>query len=75
MELCASHRGTQVSYTYLDGTPTGSESTSSSSSSTTAPVAEEGTLGKEKVSSNRAVLKYKIPMSEIVTGFFDELKS
>lgn len=72
MELCASHRGTQTSYTYLDGTS--SESTSSPSSSTSV-VAEEGTLGKEKVSSNRAVLKYKIPMSEIVTGFFDELKS
>lgn len=73
MELCASHRGIQTSYTYLDGTPS-TPSTSSASPASTV-VAHEGTLGKEKVSSNRAVLKYKIPMSEIVTGFFDELKS
>ena len=43
MELCESHRGNQLSVTYLDET--------------------------------RVLLKYRLPMAEILTEFFDELKS
>jgi hypothetical protein len=68
MTLCAEHKGIQLSYTYLDGNTPGAE--------TAAAAIEDGTsLKTGEVSSNRAILKYKIPMSEIVTGFFDELKS
>lgn len=69
MELCASHRGIQISYTYLDGAVQPADASSAG------PSADGTGLKTGEVSTNRAILKYKIPMSEIVTGFFDELKS
>ena len=44
MDLCASHRGEQIEYYYLEG-------------------------------STRVFLRYKLPLSEIVSDFFDKLKS
>lgn len=82
MELCVSHRGVQTQYSYLDG-PTTAVSADSSSTTPTltaeqvlqAKAAASAPAPGKSVSGSRAILKYKIPMAEMVQGFFDELKS
>ncbi|CED85336.1 gtp-binding protein lepa [Phaffia rhodozyma] len=79
MELCVSHRGVQTQYSYLDA-PSISSSSSSSSTLTNeqvlqAQAAASAPAPGKSVSGSRAILKYKIPMAEMVQGFFDELKS
>lgn len=65
MELCTNRRGEQLQYSYLEQGEVAVEDGAGES---------DGGLKSEGVSSNRALLKYKIPMAEIVTSFFDELK-
>ena len=62
MTLCSKYRGIQVEYKVLDS---GLDSSSPSSSSASLSAS----------SSERAVLRYTLPLSEIVTDFFSELKS
>lgn len=69
MELCAGKRGTQLHYSYLSA-PSSALAPSSAASSDEAPA-----LRSETVSNARAILKYQIPLSEVVTDFFDQLKS
>lgn len=65
MELCTGRRGEQLSYAYLEAGTGAADDVEGGS---------DGGLKSESVSSNRALLKYKIPMAEVVTNFFDELK-
>lgn len=65
MELCTNRRGEQLQYSYLEQGEVAVEDGAGEL---------DGGLKSEGVSSNRALLKYKIPMAEIVTSFFDELK-
>lgn len=63
MELCSSHRGVQQSFEYM--------AAASSSSSGREQESEAGTEGAERW----VTMRYKLPLSEIVTTFHSALKS
>lgn len=63
MELCTGRRGVQLSYSYLESGSGGTAEAAAEGPESEQPQLEEGGLKSEGVSSNRALLRYQIPMA------------
>lgn len=71
MDLCYLHRATDLEHRYLDVSSSKQDSSDGSIGSPHATYT--GVL--KQASSSRIILQCVIPLSEVVTDFFDQLKS